>query len=162
MFAYGSTKEIKMRKLPSPPIAFAGALVLFAMLTLNLEAAFGRDTTYRCTVKDAVGVQADGTLNKDDPRAKAAREHFDRMALDVPGGDITYPTEGRRENRVVQRTSVRGDYVLVSDFYFGRNKTAANATTDFIRLHIPADNLQAIFAAFQLSSLVTGTCDIVK
>ena len=55
-----------MYKFPSQPISIMRAFVLFAMLTLNLEVAFGRDNTsktYRCTAKDAVSVQDDGTLN---------------------------------------------------------------------------------------------------
>lgn len=153
-----------MYKFPSQPISIACALVLFAMLTLNLGAAFGRDNaskTYRCTAKDAVGVEPDGTLNKDDPGAKFSREHFDRMVIDVQSGNITYPSGGIRENRVVQRTSVADDYVLIPSLYFRRNKGAANATTDFIFLRTATGKPQATFSAFQLSYLVTGTCDIV-
>ena len=152
-----------MDKFPSPPISIACALVLFAMLTLNLGAAFGREATktYRCTAKDAVGVQPNGTLDKDDPGAKFSREHFDRMVIDVQSGNITYPSSGIRENRVVQRTSVADDYVLIPSLYFRRNKGAANATTDFIFLRTATGKPQATFSAFQLSYLVTGTCDIV-
>lgn len=135
------------------------------MLTLNLEAAFGQDDagkTYLCTAKDAVGVEDNGTLNKDDPGAKADRKHFDRMVISVPSGHITYPSDLIREDRTVQRTNVGNDYVLISSFHFRRNKTAANATTDFIRLRIAAGRSQATFIAFQLSYLVTGTCDVVQ
>lgn len=79
-----------MYKFPSPSISIA-RVVLFAMLTLNLEAAFGQDDagkTYLCTAKDAVGVEDNGTLNKDDPGAKADRKHFDRMVISVPSGHI--------------------------------------------------------------------------
>ena len=41
------------------------ALVIFAMLTLNLGTAFGLDKTYRCTTKDAVSILQDGTLSKE-------------------------------------------------------------------------------------------------
>jgi hypothetical protein len=154
-----------MYKFSSQPISIMGALVLFAMLTLNLGAAFGRNDpskTYRCTAKDAVGIQDNGTLDKSDPGAEIRRQHFDRMVITVPSGHITYPDSLMRENRVVQRTSVAGDYVLVASLYFQRKKTAANATTDFILLHTATGKLQATFMAFQLSYLVTGTCDIMR
>jgi hypothetical protein len=67
-----------------------------------------------------------------------------------------------REERIVQRTSVTDDYVLISSLYFRRNKTAANATTDFILLHTATGKPQATFTAFQLSYLVTGTCEILQ
>ena len=111
---------------------------------------------------DAVVVEDNGTLDKDDPRAEIGRKHFDRMVIDIASGDISYPGSGILENRVVQRTSVAGDYVLISSLYFRRNKTAANATTDFILLRTATGKPQATFTAFQLSHLVTGTCDIVR
>ncbi|HEY1474657.1 MAG TPA: hypothetical protein VGF53_11305 [Pseudolabrys sp.] len=153
-----------MSKFSSQPMTSALALVLFAVLVLNFATAFGRekDKTYRCTAKDAVAVQADGSLTKDDPGADIRRKHFDQMVIDLPGGDITYPSELKRENRVVQRTGALEDYVLVSKVYFGRNKGAANATTDFIRVHFPTGKSQALFVAYQLSYLVTGTCDIAR
>lgn len=154
-----------MHKFPLQSISIALALVLFAMLTLNLGVAFGRDDpgkTYRCTAKDAVGIQDNGTLDKSDPGAEIRRQHFDQMAISVPSGHITYPDSHMREDRVVQRTSVADDYVLVPSAYFRRKKTAANATTDFILLRTAAGKPQAIFTAFQLSYLVTGTCEILQ
>jgi len=75
-----------MHKFPSPPISLATALVLFATLTLNLGEAFGQDNTgrtYQCAAKDAVAVEDNGSLNKDAPRADAARKHFDQMIISV-------------------------------------------------------------------------------
>jgi len=152
-------KEIKMSEFPSPPVSVTRALVLFVMLT---GAAFGQDNaskTYQCSAKDAVSVEDNGTLNKD-ANAEASRKRFDRMIITVPSGRITYGSHVL-ETRVAQRSNYSDDYVLISGFYFQRNRTAANATTDFIRLHTAADKPQATFVAFQLSYLVTGTCDIV-
>jgi hypothetical protein len=154
-----------MYKFPSRSTSISRALILFAMLTLNFGVAFGRDDpgkTYRCTAKDAVGIQDNGTLDKSDPGAEIRRQHFDRMIISVPSGHITYPESTTREERVVQRTSVADDYVLVPSVYFRRKKTAANATTDFILLHTATGKPQATFIAFQLTYLVTGTCDIVQ
>jgi hypothetical protein len=153
-----------MYKFPSPPISIMCALILCALPTSNVGAAFGRkdaSETYRCTAKDAVGIQDNGTLDKSDPGAEIRRQHFDRVVIDIPDGDITYPSSGIRENRVVQKAGVSGDYVLLPSFTFRRNKTGANATTDFIRLHAGTGKPQARFMAFSLTYLVTGTCEIV-
>ena len=154
-----------MYKFPLQPISTARALVLFAMLTLSLQAAFGQDNaskTYRCTAKDAVVVEDDGTLSKDDPRAEIGRQHFDRMVISVPSGHITYPSSNIQEDRTVQRTSVADDYVLIPSLYFRRSKTAANATRDYIVLRTATGKPQATFMAFSLSDLVTGTCEMVR
>jgi hypothetical protein len=152
-----------MYKFPSPPISIFCALVLCTLPASHGDAAFGRDasTTYRCTAKDAVGIQDNGMLDKKDPGAEIRRQHFDRMTITVPHGDVSYPSSGIMENRVVQKAGVSGDYVLLPSFTFRRNKTGANATTDFIRLHAEAGKPPARFMAFSLTYLVTGTCEIV-
>ena len=140
------------------------ALVLLEMLMLNLEAALAQDNAsriFRCTVKDAVAVQNNGTLDKSDPGAKISRRHFDQMVISVPKGRVTYPDSGVWEERVVERTSVADDYVLVPSLHFRRYHTAANATTDFIRLRTATGEPHVTFTAFRMSYLVTGTCDIV-
>ena len=138
------------------------SIMLLAMLTLNLEVAFGRDDTsktYRCTAKDSVSVQDDGTLTKG--IGEIHRKYFDGIVIDVLTGDITYPSTGIREKRVVQKTGAdANDYVLIPSSALRRKKTGANAVTDFIRLD--ASKPQTTFMAFSLSDLVTGTCDIVR
>lgn len=154
-----------MTKFPVLLVSIVRWPALVAMLALTFGPAFGQDSaskTYRCSTKDAVVVQDDGTLNKNDQGARDAREHFDRMVITVPSGHVTYPDSAVRENRVVQRTDVGNDYVLISSAYFQRKKAAANATTDFIRLVPVKGKPQALLIAFQLSYLVTGTCDIVQ
>ena len=137
-------------------------LVLLAVLTLNLGVAFGRENTsktYRCTAKDSVSVQDDGTLTKG--IGEVHRKYFDGIVVDISTGDITYPSTGIRENRVVQKTGAdANDYVLIPNSALRRKKTGANAVTDFIRLD--ASKPQATFMAFSLSDLVTGTCEIVR
>ena len=153
-----------MCKFPSQPISIMRAFVLFAMLTLSLGVAFGRDDTrktYRCTAKDSVSAQDDGTLTK--AIGEIHRKYFDGMVIDILTGDITYPSTGIRENRVVQKTGAdANDYVLVPSLSFRRKKTAANVATDFIRLDARTDKPRATFMAFSLSDLVTGTCEIVR
>jgi hypothetical protein len=157
-----SQTAIKMYKLPSQPISITYAFIIFAMLMLNLEVAFGRDDpskTYRCTAKDSVSVQDNGTLTKG--IGEVHRKYFDGIVIDILTGDVTYPSTGIRENRVVQKTGAdANDYVLIPSSALRRKKTAANAVTDFIRLD--ASKPQATFMAFSLSDLVTGTCEIVR
>ena len=151
-----------MYKFPSQLVFIMRAFVLFAMLTLNLEVASGRDDTsktYRCTAKDAVSVQDDGTLNKE--VGEIRRKYFDGIVINISSGHVTYPSSGIRETRVVQKTGTDdNDYVLIPSSTFRYNKTAANAATDFIRLHAIAGRQH--FIAFSLSYLVTGTCEIVR
>jgi hypothetical protein len=157
-----SQDAIKMYKFPSQIVSIMRPFVLSAVLTLNLGVAFGRDNAskpYRCTAKDSVSVQDDGTLTKG--IGEIHRKYFDGIVIDVLTGDVTYPSTGIRENRVVQKTGAdANDYVLIPSSTFRRKKTAANAATDFIRLD--ASKPQAIFLAFSLSDLVTGTCEIVR
>ena len=151
-----------MHKFPSQPISIMRVFVLFAILILNFGMAFGRDDsskTYRCTAKDSVSVQNDGTLTKG--FGEIHRKYFEGIVIDILTGDITYPSTGIRENRVVQKTGTdANDFVLIPSSTFRRKKTAANAVTDFIRLD--ASKPQATFMAFSLSDLVTGTCAIVR
>ena len=154
-----------MYKFPLQMIAIASALVLSVMPMLSSGAAYGKDyggKNYQCTAKDAVGIQPDGTLAKNDPGANLSREHFDQMVINLETGSITYPTSGTRETRAVQRTTVADDYVLIPSLYFQRKKGAANATTDFIFVRIATGTSQATFSAFRQSYLVTGTCMLLE
>ncbi len=152
-----------MRKSGWQLLPALGTFVLLATLTLNLNEAFGRDapTTYRCTAKDAVGIEPDGTLNKNDPGADIKRKEYWRIVVDVRSGDVSFPEAGKLEKKVVQKADASGDYVLFPDYAFRRNKAAANATTDFIRLHVGDGQQQATFRAYSLTYLLTGTCEIV-
>jgi hypothetical protein len=157
-------EAIAMYKFSSQLVSSMRAFVLVATLTLNLGVAFGREDTsktYRCTAKDSVSVQDDGTLTK--AIGEVHRKYFDGIVIDISTGDITYPSTGVRENRVVQRTAAdANDYVLVPSLSFRRKKTAANVVTDFIRLDGRVGRPQATFMAFSLSDLVTGTCAIIR
>jgi hypothetical protein len=140
------------------------ALALSGMLTLIFSDSFVRaaeSTTYRCTAKDAVSIEPDGTLNKSDPGAEIKIKQFWRIVIDVRNGDISFPESGKIEKRVVQKAGVSGDYVLFPSYTFRRKKTAANATSDFIRLHVGDGQQQPIFRAYSLAYLITGTCEVV-
>lgn len=150
-----------------PIISIVRMAVLFAILTSGI--VFGRDAaskTYRCTAKDAVSLEDNGTLDKN-PIGDARRKYFDRMVVDVLNGEVTYPSGGQREKRAVQVADVVGetdarDYVLIPDTAFQRKKAVAKASSDFIRLRVQTREPRVTFAAFSLSQLVTGTCDLAR
>jgi len=54
------------------------------------------------------------------------------------------------------------DYVLIPETALRRKKAVAKASTDFIRLRVQTREPQVTFAAFSLSQLVTGTCELVR
>jgi hypothetical protein len=140
-------------------------VLLSAILTLiNSGSALARNDTgktYRCTAKDAVDVQDDGTISA--LVGKAFLKDYDKMVIDLKTGHVTYPLTGVREERVVQQTGVfNNEYVLVPSSIFHRNKAVANAATDFIRMRTATSSQpQTLFMVFSLSYLVTGTCEIV-
>jgi hypothetical protein len=153
-----------MYKSPSRPISVMCAFVVFAILTLNFGVAFARDETsktYRCITKDAVSILEDGTLSKD--VGNAALEHFDKIVIDVSTGHIAYPSIGKLEEWIVQKTGANdNDYVLFPSFSRRDKKNVANAVTHFIRLRAATSDPQPRFMVFTLSYLVTGTCAIVR
>jgi hypothetical protein len=151
-----------MCKFASQSISIACALILPVMLTLNLGTAFAQSNTYRCTAKDAVGIEPDGTVTKKDPGAKIKIKEFWRVVIDVKSGNVTFPSSGTLEHRVVEKAGDSGDYVLLPSYSFRFKQTPANATTDFIRLHAGTGQQLTTFRAYSLTYLVTGTCEIVR
>ncbi len=147
---------------------FRVCLFLLAMLTLDLGVALGQNdtrTAYRCTAKDAVTIRDDGTFDKD-PIAEARRKYYDKIVINPLTGAITHPNDGSRENwRAIQQAGTN-DYVLIpekiSDVSLRAQKDVATAVTDFIRVRAGLNEPQVTFIAFSLSSLVTGTCEIVR
>lgn len=143
-------------------------LFLLAMLTLDLGVALAQNnnsTAYRCTAKDAVTIRDDGTFDKD-PIAEARRKYYDKIVINPLTGAITHPNDGSRENwRAIQEAGTN-DYVLIpekiSDVSLRAQKDVATAVTDFIRVRAGTNEPQVTFIAFSLSSLVTGTCEIVR
>ena len=154
-----------MYKSPLQSISIMCALVLFAILSLNLGTAFARDETsktYRCITKDAVSILQDGTLNKE--VGKAALEYFDKIVINVSNGNITFPSVGKVEEWIVEKISGGDDDYVLFKNYSRRidKKTVANAVTRFIRLRAATGDPQPRYMVFTLSYLVTGTCAIVR
>ena len=139
------------------PASIRCAFAIFAIVTLNLTAASGRDrtatnTTYRCTTKDAVDIRQDGSLSH--LTAEQAVKYFDKIAINVADGHITYPSTGVHEDWTVEKANdANADYVL---FPPSSRKTRANAVTHFIRLR--TSDAQPRFIVIALSFLVSGPC----
>jgi hypothetical protein len=142
---------------------FTGALAIFVILISTQARGFGRAdeaTIYRCTAKDAVGIQPDGTLDKNDPGAEIKRKEFWRVVMDVRSGRISFPESGKLETRAVEKSAL-GHYVFFQNV-FRRNKTVANAMTDFISLNAGGAQKPSVFWAHSLSYVVSGTCELAR
>jgi len=136
--------------------------ILSAAMTLNTAAVSAQprtDKIYRCTAKDAVSVQANGTIGRNDPAAEARRKHFDSMTVDVISGAISYGSAGIRERRVAQELDDDDHILIPRTSFIQRKKSAAIATTDFIRVRSSPRDSQATFVAISLAAVVTGTCE---
>ena len=148
----------------SQHISVARALVLFATLTLNVTIALGQNDagkTYRCTAKDAVSLQDNGTLGK---AGAETRRKFDGIIIDTLTGAITYASGSREIWDVVQEGNSANDHVLIPRDFIRRDakEVAAAAATDFIRVRAWTSEPQVKFMAFELSTLVAGTCEVVR
>jgi hypothetical protein len=139
--------------------SFVRILFVCTLLTGSFAVAFARDDdkTYRCATKDAVSIRPDGTLSKE--IGNIALETFDKTVINVSNGKVTYPSDGRREQWVVERASQANaiEYVLYPTAATRRRETVANAVTHFIRLR-EVDQQQLRFMLITLSYIVTGTC----
>ena len=140
-------------------------LALLALAALATAASAQADKSakgYRCAAKDAVRLQDDGSLGKD--LAEVERNRFDGVVIDTLTGAISY-ADGKREIwEIVQDGGSENDHVLVQRSDYPRNvkRMAADAATDFIRIRAWDRKPQSTFMAFALSTLVTGTCDILR
>jgi len=119
--------------------------------------------TYRCAANDAVDLLDNGRLGKDGV-AEFKRKRLDGVIIDTLTGAITYASGSREIWDVVQEGSSINDHVLIPSSLFPTDikETAARAATDLIRIREWDEKPQVTFMAFELSTLVTGTCDIVR
>jgi hypothetical protein len=128
--------------------------------------AFGQsevNRTYRCEAKDAVSLQDNGVLRKDRV-SESERKYFDGIIIDALTGAITLSDGSRMIWSIIQKGDSANDLVLIPENYLDSDpkKAAAGAATFFFRLRTWGERSQVIFTAFYLSTLVTGTCKIVR
>jgi len=120
-------------------------------------------TTYRCNVKDGVNLQDDGQLRRDNV-AKSKERLYDSILLDTLTGAVTRGDGQREIWRIIQEGSGANDYVLTPPKK-GESTVkqfVVNAATDFIRLRAWYDRPRVTFLAFELDTLVSGTCEVVR
>jgi hypothetical protein len=132
--------------------------------------------TYRCSVKDVVRLEDNGHLGK---AAGNYPKMMDGIIIDTLTGAITFPFyEGsdlsRQVWRVVQNGSAANDYVLIPKRNLNLplfrkdigdkdiNDIGRAAATDFIRIRAWTENPQVTFISFGLSTLWSGTCEVVR
>jgi hypothetical protein len=139
-----------------------GVGLVVAIISSSPFAFGGQQTTsgtYRCAAKDAVTLQHNGVLGRDGD-SESQRKFWDGVIVDTRTGAMTLLDSGRIIWSIVQRGSDAYDHVLVPKTDSVGGRAEAKAATDFFRLR--AWSSQVTFIAFNLSTLVSGTCEIVR
>jgi hypothetical protein len=144
---------------------FVTPMLAVALVSHNTSAGV-YSKTYRCSTKDAVAVQSNGSFGRDDD-TELWRNHFDGLLVDTLTGAITYSTGLRHQWKVVGdgKNTAGNDYVLVPQFVFSRTgkDMLAAAAGDFIRNRSWTDDRKVKFTAWVSGlTLVSGTCEIAR
>ena len=126
--------------------------------------------TYRCSVKDVVLLEDNGQLGK---AAGNFPKMMDGIIIDTLTGAVTFPFyegsgDSRQVWRIIQNGNAKNDYVLVRKT-LNWERTVANidniatdAATEFIRIRAWNELPQVTFISFDLSTLWSGTCEVVR
>jgi hypothetical protein len=135
--------------------------------------ALGAKTLLRCTVNDAVTLQDDGTLSRDDNIAKGAKTGdyiinvtTGAVKFCMPASD--YCVDNYNGPWIIARQGGAGnDTVLVTSAPIAsvrENPAIAlvYAATDFIRIGQWKGQPKILFQRFTISTLASGTCRPVK
>jgi hypothetical protein len=134
---------------------------LFSVASAASAPAKDASTTYRCHAKDAVSLLQDGMLSK--LIGQVAMKDSDKIVVDVASEHVTIPNTARRQEWVVETTSIDGhDYVLYPKSYRQLRHTAANVATNFIRIHATKNDPQPRYVVVVISYLVAGTCELLQ
>jgi hypothetical protein len=114
--------------------------------------------TYRCSAKDTATLEGNGTLGK----AEHLRKGADGIIIDTLTGAVSWPVGVRHVWRVVQKGSANRDYLLVQAYPIpmDADNYAAGGADSFIRIR--AHSKPVTFMLFELLTLITGTCEVVR
>jgi len=114
-------------------------------------------------LRDAISLQENGFLDRD-PVSASRRKYFQPIIIDTMTGAITASDGERSVWHIIQKGSTANDHVMTPQKYgpADLNSFAANAATDFFRLRAWADRKQVTFIAFELSTLISGTCEVIQ
>jgi hypothetical protein len=124
-------------------------------------AAAQEHRTYRCKVVDVVSLAEDGRLRADNNPKTVIRQFYDGAIIDTLTGAVTYRDGTRTVWKVIQKGNFENDYVLAPDVPDDKQFAAA-AATDFIRVRAWKENPTVRFLAFELSTLASGHCEVVR
>jgi hypothetical protein len=150
-------------------IAFTTSLLVGAQLAYAAGAQAGSGISipkiYRCAARDAVTLEnSTGELGRDGT-SEFQRKMHDGIIIDTSAGALLFPDGIRAHWNVIQKGTNENDHVLVPPFPESNDVTRqiAAAATDSIRVRDwGKDNESIKFIAFELSTLITGTCEVVR
>jgi hypothetical protein len=118
--------------------------------------------TYRCRVTDVVTLSEDGRLRTDNNPRTMMRQLYDGAIIDTLTGAVTNRNGTRSVWRMIQKGSSVNDYVFAPDAIVDDKQFAAVAATDFIRVRAWKENPTVGFLVFELSTLASGPCEVVR
>jgi len=139
-------------------------LILPLLFALSAPAAAANGGLYRCHALDAVSIQADGKLGRDNIDISSAKL-WSSFIVDTSTGVIRNPQRSTEPSHwtVVQKGNEANDFVAVpvSVPPVGERSllVAAAAATDFVRIRAWKRTITPLFLLFQLSRMVSGTCE---
>jgi hypothetical protein len=134
---------------------------LLAVLTsLACCGAASAQEIYRCKVADVVTLAENGRLRADDNPKTVMRQLYDGAIIDTLTGAVTNRAGIRRIWKVIQKGSVVNDSVLIPDAI--TDDFAVVAAKDFIRVRAWKENPTVRFLVFELDTLASGPCEVVR
>jgi hypothetical protein len=130
----------------------AARVVLVALALTASPAVAGN--LYRCSARDIVRVEDDGTLGR--PTTSVWLDRYKGFFVDTDTGLYRGGDGSLEEWVVIQRETASNDFVA------SPHPTLVSASTDLLRIRAWAEKPRATFMAFGLSTFVTGTCEKAK
>lgn len=130
--------------------------VILAMVSAGLavSSASATDALYRCSAKTVLTTKDDGTLG---PYENSFwTDYWTNVLVDTATGVLRYGTAKPEQMVIVQRGSGTDDFVATP-----RN-TPVSASMEVLRVRAWDGKPMVTFYAFSLSTVVTGTCTIVR
>ena len=124
---------------------------LAIILLASFPAAAGE--LYRCSAKDVVRVEDDGTVGR--YKNDFWRDHWTNFLIDTDSGAI------RRQAAEIEKWTVIQKGGDANDFVASRVPGLVSASTDLIRVRAWAEKPAVTFIAFSLSMMVAGVCEAV-
>ncbi|TXN46304.1 hypothetical protein [Methylobacterium sp. WL7] len=109
---------------------------------------------YRCSAKDVVRVEDDGTVGR--YPNNFWRDHWAGFLVDTDSGTI------RRQAAEIEKWTVIQKGGTANDFVASRLPGLVSASTDLIRVRAWAEKPAITFIVFSLSMMVTGVCEAVQ